>query len=82
MTVEADGGGTGSAATGADSADGGEARLAQARELAAAIGLAIDPTELAEVAARLDCLLIEMRTLDGIDLEGIDPVALFPEGAW
>jgi hypothetical protein len=72
MTSKAGGGG---------GASDDEARLARARELAAIVGLDIDPAELPEVAARLDCLLIEMQTLDGLDLDGIDPVALFAEGA-
>lgn len=49
--------------------------------LARLAGISVDPAEAVEVADRLDCLLAEMDKVSGLDLSGIEPVAVFPEEA-
>jgi len=53
----------------------------RARELARIAGIPIAAEELDEVAGRLDCVLTEVERLTGLDLDGIEPVSIFPEEA-
>ena len=48
--------------------------------MASALGLTIDPTELAEVTHRFGALLAQLDRLNDLPLEDADPVAVFPVG--
>jgi Asp-tRNA(Asn)/Glu-tRNA(Gln) amidotransferase C subunit len=52
----------------------------RARELARLAGIAIVEDELAEVADRLDSLLIELEKVAALDLADIEPVTVFNDG--
>ncbi|MYC32104.1 MAG: hypothetical protein F4X64_02875 [Chloroflexi bacterium] len=49
------------------------------RLLAELVGIPIDDSELPEVANRFASLMQELDRLRDLDLEGIEPVAIFPD---
>jgi Asp-tRNA(Asn)/Glu-tRNA(Gln) amidotransferase C subunit len=49
------------------------------RILAELVGIAIDDADLPEVANRFDSLMQELDRLADLDLEGIEPVTIFPD---
>ena len=49
------------------------------RELAQLVGIHIAPDEEAEVANRFDSLVQELERLTELELDGIEPVSIFPE---
>lgn len=54
----------------------------QVRMLADLVGIPIDAAELPEVANRFGSLMQELARLQDMDLEGIEPVAIFPDPEW
>ena len=52
---------------------------AQVRMLAELVGIAIDDADLPEVSNRFASLMQELDRLRDLDLEGIEPVAIFPD---
>lgn len=54
----------------------------QVRMLAALVGIPIDAADLPEVANRFGSLMQELARLQDMDLEGIEPVAIFPDPEW
>ena len=48
-------------------------------ELARLVGITVHENEQKEVGDRLDCLLREMQTLEGLDLSDVQPITIFPE---
>lgn len=51
----------------------------QVRMLADLVGIPIDDGELPEVANRFASLIQELNRLRDLDLEGIEPVSIFPD---
>ena len=51
----------------------------QVTMLAELVGIPIDDAELPEVANRFTSLMQELDRLRDLDLEGIEPVAIFPD---
>lgn len=51
----------------------------QVKMLAELVGIPIDDAELPEVANRFTSLMQELDRLRDLDLEGIEPVAIFPD---
>ena len=51
----------------------------QVRMLADLVGIPIDDAELPEVANRFASLMQELDRLRELDLEGVEPVAIFPD---
>lgn len=51
------------------------------RELARLVGIEIAPEEETEVADRFESLMQELERLTALELDGIEPVAIFPEEA-
>ena len=51
----------------------------QVRSLADLVGIPIDDAELPEVANRFASLIQELDRLRDLDLEGIEPVSIFPD---
>lgn len=51
----------------------------QVRMLADLVGISIDETELPEVANRFASLMQELDRLREMDLEGVEPVTIFPD---
>ncbi len=51
----------------------------QIKMLAELVGIPIDAAELPEVANRFASLMQELDRLRDLDLEGIEPVAIFPD---
>lgn len=51
----------------------------QVRMLAGLVGISIDETELPEVANRFASLMQELNRLRDMDLEGVEPVTIFPD---
>ena len=51
----------------------------QVRKMAALVGIPIDDADLPEVANRFASLMQELDRLRDLDLEGIEPVAIFPD---
>ena len=51
----------------------------QVRSLADLVGIPIDDAELPEVANRFASLMQELDRLRDLDLEGIEPVSIFPD---
>ena len=49
------------------------------RMLAELVGIPIDDADLPEVANRFASLMQELDRLRDLDLEGIEPVAIFPD---
>jgi hypothetical protein len=49
------------------------------RMLADMVGIVIDDVDLPEVANRFDSLMNELDGLRELDLEGLEPVTIFPE---
>jgi Asp-tRNA(Asn)/Glu-tRNA(Gln) amidotransferase C subunit len=49
------------------------------RELAGLVGIPIMETEVAEVAARFESLMVELDRLTQLDLSDIQPITIFPE---
>ncbi len=49
------------------------------RMLADLVGIPIDEAELPEVANRFASLMLELGRLRDLDLEGIEPVSIFPD---
>jgi Asp-tRNA(Asn)/Glu-tRNA(Gln) amidotransferase C subunit len=49
------------------------------RELAQLVGIPIMESEIAEVADRFDSLIQELARLVSLDLDDIEPMAIFPE---
>ena len=52
---------------------------AQVLMLANLVGIPIDDAELPEVTNRFNSLMQELDRLRDLDLEGIEPVAIFPD---
>ena len=52
---------------------------AQVRMLADLVGIPIDDADMPEVATRFSSLMQELDRLRDLDLEGIEPVAIFPD---
>ena len=52
---------------------------AQVKMLADLVGIPIDDAELPEVANRFASLMQELDRLRDLDLEGIEPVSIFPD---
>ena len=51
----------------------------QVRKMADLVGVPIDDSDLPEVANRFASLMQELDRLRDLDLEGIEPVAIFPD---
>ena len=51
----------------------------QVKMLAELVGIPIDDAELPEVANRFASLMQELDRLRDLDLEGVEPVAIFPD---
>ena len=51
----------------------------QVRMLADLVGISIDDAELPEVANRFASLMQELDRLREMDLEGVEPVTIFPD---
>ena len=51
----------------------------QVRMLAELVGIPIDDADVPEVANRFASLMQELDRLRDLDLEGIEPVAIFPD---
>lgn len=51
----------------------------QVRKMANLVGIPIDDSDLPEVANRFASLMHELDRLRDLDLEGIEPVAIFPD---
>lgn len=51
----------------------------QVTTLAELVGIPIDEAELPEVANRFASLMQELDRLQELDLEGIEPVSIFPD---
>ncbi|MCY3691227.1 MAG: hypothetical protein OXI54_11330 [Chloroflexota bacterium] len=51
----------------------------QVKMLAELVGIPIDDAEVPEVANRFTSLMQELDRLRDLDLEGIEPVAIFPD---
>ena len=51
----------------------------QVQTLADLVGIPIDAADLPEVANRFSSLMRELARLQDMDLEGIKPVAIFPD---
>ena len=51
----------------------------QIKMLAELVGIPIDDAEIPEVANRFASLMQELDRLRDLDLEGIEPVAIFPD---
>ena len=51
----------------------------QVRKMADLVGIAIDDADLPEVANRFASLMQELDRLRDLDLEGIEPVTIFPD---
>ena len=51
----------------------------QVRKLAALVGIPIDDADLPEVSNRFASLMQELDRLRDLDLEGIEPVTIFPD---
>ena len=51
----------------------------QVRKLADLVGIPIDEAELPEVANRFASLMQELDRLRELDLEGVEPVSIFPD---
>lgn len=49
------------------------------RVLAELVGIPIDEAELPEVANRFGSLMRELDRLRDLDLEGVEPVSIFPD---
>lgn len=52
---------------------------AQVQTLAALVGIPVDDADLPEVANRFSSLMQELERLQDLDLDGIEPVAIFPD---
>lgn len=52
---------------------------AQVRKMADLVGIPIDDSDLPEVANRFASLMQELDRLRDLDLEGIEPVTIFPD---
>ncbi|MCE2500722.1 MAG: hypothetical protein J4G13_07655 [Dehalococcoidia bacterium] len=57
----------------------GDMSVEQVRMLADLVGISIDETELPEVANRFASLMQELDRLRDMDLEGVEPVTIFPD---
>ena len=53
--------------------------LEQVKMLADLVDIPIDDAELPEVANRFSSLMHELDRLRDLDLEGVEPVAIFPD---
>ena len=51
----------------------------QVRKMADLVGIPIDDSDLPEVANRFASLMQELDRLRDLDLEGIEPVTIFPD---
>jgi len=51
----------------------------QVRKMADLVGVPIDDADLPEVANRFASLMQELDRLRDLDLEGIEPVSIFPD---
>ena len=51
----------------------------QVRKMADQVGIPIDNADLPEVANRFASLMQELDRLRDLDLEGIEPVSIFPD---
>ena len=51
----------------------------QVRKMADLVGIPIDDADLPEVSNRFASLMQELDRLRDLDLEGIEPVAIFPD---
>ena len=57
----------------------GDMSVEQVRMLADLVRISIDETELPEVANRFASLMQELDRLRDMDLEGVEPVTIFPD---
>ena len=53
--------------------------IEQVRKMADLVGISIDASDLPEVTNRFASLMQELDRLRELDLEGIEPVAIFPD---
>ena len=51
----------------------------QVQSLANLVGIPLDAADLPEVANRFSSLMQELTRLQDLDLDGIEPVAIFPD---
>ncbi len=51
----------------------------QVRKMADLVGISIDDSDLPEVANRFASLMQELDRLRDLDLEGLEPVTIFPD---
>lgn len=51
----------------------------QVRKMADLVGIPVDDSDLPEVANRFASLMQELDRLRDLDLEGIEPVTIFPD---
>ena len=51
----------------------------QVQSLANLVGIPLDDADLPEVANRFSSLMQELTLLQDLDLDGIEPVAIFPD---
>ena len=51
----------------------------QVRKMADLVGISIDDSDLPEVANRFASLIQELDRLRDLDLEGLEPVTIFPD---
>lgn len=51
----------------------------QVQSLAALVGIPLDHADLPEIANRFSSLMQELTRLQDLDLDGIEPVAIFPD---
>ena len=52
----------------------------QVRQLARLAGIEINEEEVPEVTNRFQSLILELDRLKELDLDGVEPVAIFPDG--
>ena len=52
---------------------------AQVQMLAGLVGIPVDDADLPEVANRFSSLMQELERLQDLELDGIEPVAIFPD---
>ena len=52
---------------------------AQVKMLAGLVGVPVDDADLPEVANRFSSLMQELERLQDLELEGIEPVSIFPD---
>ena len=53
---------------------------AQVRQLAALAGIEINEEEVPEVTSRFQSLILELDRLKELNIDGIEPIVIFPDG--